>query len=234
MLTEQEWRAVVYRGLALDTVDRNGREHDKLGLFAEQGGGSRATHAATARLGAPIKLTGHEISSARGHGIDMRQMRSGAAEYAKKHVVGVFTNKKANLRLKVRSRGINETIHHGGGPDKLRAIAALPEIARSGVVVYDGANPKNQKTRLVVLSKRVDIGGSPFVVTAGFRDSGSGALFYDHEMLDVRSASELLSAKPGSAALPGSLPGGSPARLNDYTTRFLMQEHHGESDRGNQ
>jgi len=38
MLTEQEWRAVVYRGVALDTVDHNGREHDKRGLFAEQGG----------------------------------------------------------------------------------------------------------------------------------------------------------------------------------------------------
>jgi len=62
MFTEQEWRAVVYRGVALDTVDRNGREHDKLGLFAEQGGGGgrigvhpeKKAHAAKVLHGSPV------------------------------------------------------------------------------------------------------------------------------------------------------------------------------------
>jgi len=178
---------------------------------------------ANRRLGVPVRLTGREVSSARGHDIDMRKMRAAATAYAKQHVVGIYTNQQTSLCLGVRAGGIGQAIQHHSGPDKMRAIAALPDIARSGTVVYDGKNPKNPRNRLVVVASQVDIGDQAFIVSAGFRVDANGRLFYDHEMLDIKRADARLSSQSGAAALPGSTPSSVSARLNDYTIRFLAQ-----------
>lgn len=89
--------------------------------------------------------------------------------------------------------GIDETIQHGSGPDKLKAIASIPDVVTNGAVVYDGENPNNPKVRLVAVSKRVDISGKPFVVTAGFKEDANGRLFYDHELLEARRVDGLSS-----------------------------------------
>ena len=233
MLTYEEWRSVICYGKVpkslcskvLDTVDDNGMNHDKLGKFAAKSGSGSTAQLVQHHLGPSVKLTGREVSNEQDPGINMKKMRDDARNYVKKHpVAGTYENKKAKLRLEVRESGIEETIQHGGGPDKLRAIAAIPEIVRSGTVVYNGQNPKNIQGRLVVLAKPVDVGGVRFVATAGFRDGGGGSLFYVHEMMDMKRVDDRFISQPGAAALPVSGPAPASTHLNDYTIRFLLQQ----------
>jgi len=210
--------------MAFDTIENNRQKYGEQGQFTVLSRNhSNIQFAAQRRLGPPIMLTGREISSAQGHGINMRQMRTDAMAYAKKYVVGVLMNPKTCLRLEIRAGGIRQAIQHNSGPDKLRAIAALPDMARSGTVVYEGVNPKVPRNRLVVIASQVDIGGELFIVSMGFREDANGRLFYDHEMLDAKRAEARLSSRSGAAALSGSTPSSASARLNDYTVSFLAQ-----------
>lgn len=167
-------------------------------------------------------LTGIEVSQRGGDSIDMAAMRDDARSYAAQQVLGRYTNDRSGITVEVRS--IEEALQHRSGPDKIRAIAAIPEIVTGGVVVFDSKNPKRPRERLVILAKKVKIGGQDFFVSAGIRGDANGKLFYDHEMLDVKKAEARLSSQSGTAALPGSTPSSASTHLNDYTIAFMTQE----------
>ncbi len=130
-------------------------------------------------------------------------------------------NQRSGIKLEIRNNGIDQAIQHGSAPDKLKAFAAIKEVVKNGFVVYNGENPKNNKGKLVVISKHVDIASKQYVVTAGFREDANGRLFYDHEMLDIRRVEGLLS-QSSEGQMPRHPAPASP-RLNDYYTKFINQ-----------
>jgi hypothetical protein len=156
--------------------------------------------------------------------MDMEALRHKARAFGAANIVGEYQNIGDTRTLEIRPKGIKETVQHGSGPDKLKALAALPDVVRNGVIVYDGPNPKNTRARLVVISKRALISGKPYMVTAGFKEdsSGSGRLFYDHELWDVNRV-EGLSSQSGEGLAPHH-PGPTSTRLNEYCRHFLGQE----------
>ncbi|QSA97500.1 hypothetical protein [Methylococcus sp. EFPC2] len=171
--------------------------------------------------GAPVVINGNEIADFT-EPLDMKTLRIKAREYGDEHVAGNYQNESSGLRIEVRHHGIKEAVSHGGGPDKLKAIAAIPDVLRRGQVVYNGVNPKNPQGRLVVISARVKIARELYVVSAGAREDANGRLFYDHELLDVRRA-EGLSSQPGERPKPIH-PAPTSTHLNDYYRQFIAQE----------
>ena len=152
-------------------------------------------------------------------------MRVDAREWGKANITGFHTNTRTNITVEIRAHGIKEAVSHGSGPDKLRALAAIPELIRNGVVVFDGKNPKNAEQRLVAIAAKVRIKGEDFVVTAGMREDSNGRLFYDHELMEIESAGRL-SSEPGLTQGKNTAP---PAHLNDITRRFIVQTGDGVS-----
>lgn len=171
-------------------------------------------------------MTGNEVSAVIGtDNASITQMRDDAREWGKANITGFHTNTRTNITVEIRAHGIKEAVSHGSGPDKLRALAAIPELIRNGVVVFDGKNPKNAEQRLVAIAAKVRIKGEDFVVTAGMREDSNGRLFYDHELMEIESAGRL-SSEPGLTQGKNTAP---PARLNDITRRFIVQTGDGVS-----
>lgn len=168
------------------------------------------------------KVSGAEI----GAGFDqepvsMPALRDAAREWARSNVAGQYRNAAIGLMLEVRRSGIEQAIQHGGAADKLRAFAAIPDILRNGVVVFDGQNPKQPRGRLVVVAGQVEIRGAAFYGSAGFREDVNGRLFYDHELMEIERAERLSSQRGAALSSKHPLPS---AHLNDFTARFLGQE----------
>jgi hypothetical protein len=171
--------------------------------------------------GKPFIVSGNEFADF-SEPLNMKKLRLEAFVYGEKNIVGQYENKCSGIKLEVRRGGIDEAIQHNSGPDKLKALAAIKDVLVNGYVVYDGVNPKNTRSRLVAISKRVDIGEKQFVVTAGLREDASGRLFYDHELLDTRRAEGISSQS--SEGLSPQHPAPTSTRLNDYYRRFVEKD----------
>ena len=171
--------------------------------------------------GKPFIVSGNEFADF-SEPLNMKKLRSEAITYGESNIVGKYENKYSGIKLEVRRGGIDESIQHGSGPEKLKALASIKDILVNGYVVYDGINPKNKKGRLVAISKRVDISGKSFVVTVGLREDANGRLFYDHELLDTRRAEGLSSQS--SEGLSPQHPAPTSTRLNDYYIRFIEKD----------
>jgi hypothetical protein len=94
-----------------------------------------------------------------------------------------------------RKSGIEQATQHRGTADKSRAFVATPAVLREGLVVYDGANPKNPRGRLFVVSGLMNIHEIGFDVTAGFREHANKRLFCEHALKDVKRAERQLSQR---------------------------------------
>lgn len=169
--------------------------------------------------GEPFIVTGNEFANFSSEPLNMRDLRKKAFEYGSKNVAGIYRNNASGLNFEVRNSGIEQVIQHGSGPDKLKAIAAIPEIIKTGVVTFDGVNPKNKQGRLVTVSKLVVIGSKPFAITAGFREDSNGRLLYDHELFELKRA-DGISSQPSDKLLLNH-PAPTSTRLNDYYSRFI-------------
>lgn len=169
-------------------------------------------------------VTGAEFGAGfDGEPTDIRALREAAKSWAIANIVGEHKNLGSGISLEVHKSGIKNAIQHGGAADKLRAFAAIPSVLRDGVVVFNGANPKNPRGRLVVVAAKVAINARKFYVSAGFREDANGRLFYDHELMRVERA-DGLSSQSGEAGVTGHHPAPSSAHLNDMTSAFLAQE----------
>lgn len=173
--------------------------------------------------GRPIEVQGDEFAEFI-EPLNMPALRDKARSYGAAHVVGAYRNAPSGLELEVRPHGIEEAIQHGSGPDKLKVFAAIPELLRTGQVVYDGMNPKNPKGRLVVISRLVAVGGKRYAVSAGLREDPNGRLFYDHELLEVSRVGGL-SSQPGEGPKPRH-PAPTPTRLTEYYRHFIGEKVH--------
>ncbi len=183
----------------------------------------RARDAKVLSQAEPVKISVLEVSERTGSSIDMAAMRDEARAYAGKNLIGRYRNARSGLDFEVRRGGVEQAIQHQSGPDKLRAFAAVPDVLRDGVVVYGGKNPKNERSRLVVVASRVEIGGRAFMVSAGIHEDANGRSVYDHEVLDMKKVEARLSSQSGAAASPGSAPSSGSTQPKDYTLELLSQ-----------
>jgi hypothetical protein len=190
----------------------------------------QAAQATRLTQGAPVAtLQGDEISANRSNEhAALQAMRKQARAWGQAQLVGGYTNQATGQAIEVRAHGIKETLQHGGGIDKIRALAALPALLEHGVLVADATNVKNAAQRMLAFAAKVRIAGNDFIVTAGVREDANGRLFYDHELMDLMPVADAdrlssQSGPEGQTTDPNGNPAPAAPPLNDRTPRAAPQ-----------
>ena len=85
--------------------------------------------------------------------------------------------------VQLTKSGINDSMRHGYGREKLAAFAAVPEVIRDGVVVDHSPNWKERGYESFVVAAPISIAGvayCAFVIVNSVKDGGHR--FYLHEV----------------------------------------------------
>ena len=115
-------------------------------------------------------------------------------------------------RVQLTKSGINDSMRHGYGREKLAAFAAVPEVIRDGVVIDHSPNWKERGYESFVVAAPISIAGiayCAFVIVNSVKDGGHR--FYLHEVgriEDIKKSGGLRSGSSDFSALsstPGSV-----------------------------
>jgi hypothetical protein len=90
--------------------------------------------------------------------------------------------------IAVTKRGVEDSLQHFSGPEKVQSFAALPGMIRNGVFIT--TNPgKSQQTGMKkhVFATKVNIGDKSKLVGFIISEDGSGRRFYDHELTEIEN-----------------------------------------------
>ena len=139
--------------------------------------------------GAPVaELTGEEFS-----GLADRK----SIVHAVRELYSVFNYESVNPEIgKVRltKSGINDSMRHGYGREKLSAFAAVPKIVEKGMLVVENTDWKARGYQSFVLAAPISIAGEPyFALVVVNRMQNGDQNFYLHEVgriSDIKNTAE--------------------------------------------
>ncbi len=154
-----------------------------------------------------VSLTGTEIDPFT-EPLDMRDLRDKARKWAEENLPPAATNPEIG-RIIISRAGIDSTLQHGSGPDKIKSVAAIPALLERGILIHKspGAGDARPETHYV-LAARLDLGGAHYVARLVVREDASGRRFYDHEL----SAVERLGRASQRGAASGEAGHTAPSR----------------------
>ena len=153
-----------------------------------------------------VSLKGDEFAGLTGNGAIKRAVYD---SYAR--VKWEVSNAGIGTVLLTKS-GINDSMRHGYGREKLAAFAAVPEVIQSGVVVDHSQDWKGRGYESFVVAAPISIAGiayCAFVIVNSVKDGGHR--FYLHEVgkiEDMKKSGGLRSGSSDCSALsstPGSV-----------------------------
>ncbi|MDR2592034.1 MAG: hypothetical protein LBC59_04435 [Chitinispirillales bacterium] len=143
-----------------------------------------------------IQITGNEIFDWV-EPLNMKAIRAKVILWMEEH--GYFRNDYKNEHtgwgdIAVTKRGIEDSLQHFSGPEKVQSFAALPEMIRNGILV--ATNPgKSYQTGMKkhIFAARVNIGDKSKLVGFVISEDGSGRRFYNHELTKTENLGGLSS-----------------------------------------
>jgi hypothetical protein len=152
------------------------------------------------------EVTGSEIF-APAEPINISEAREKALNWAREN--GLFRDNYENADtgwqdIAVSEKGIEDSLRHGGGPEKIQTIAALPAFIRDGIFLETtpAHNTKQIGMKSHIFGAKVDIAGKPMAVGFIIKEDMNGRRFYDHELTEMKSLDEVVThsgAAPASA-----------------------------------
>jgi hypothetical protein len=108
---------------------------------------------------------------------------------------GFFRNDYSNTdtgwdNIALTPKGIDNTLQHSAGPEKIQTIPSIPELIKNGVYLESpkAHDPAQKNMTSHMFAAKVDIDGKQMVV--GFvikEDPATGRRFYDHELTEMQS-----------------------------------------------
>lgn len=130
----------------------------------------------------PVDLKGDEIADF-SEPLDMRALRRAAME----HVAGenfrdLVTNAASGNEIIISAKGIRDSFSHGAGPEKIQAVAALPELLERAVPIPEGTERIGQQKTREIYAAKLRIGDKRFLAGLVVRQDANGRRFYDHEL----------------------------------------------------
>uniref|UniRef100_I2Q1C9 Rho termination factor-like N-terminal domain-containing protein n=1 Tax=Desulfovibrio sp. U5L TaxID=596152 RepID=I2Q1C9_9BACT len=135
----------------------------------------------------PVRLTGNEIADF-AEPNDIRALRREAVAYAtsddfKREV----TNTHDQSEIIITPRSIRSAFSHGAGPEKIQAVAALPEMLERAVPVGSRTVEAQHREKRHFYAAKFAIGDKEYVAGLVVREDANGRRFYDHELSKIES-----------------------------------------------
>lgn len=97
--------------------------------------------------------------------------------------------------IAVREKGVEDSLRHGGGPQKIQTVAALPFFIHDGIFLETTTahNEKQQGMKSHVFAAKVNIAGKSMVVGFVIKEDANGKRFYDHELTEIENLDGLVT-----------------------------------------
>jgi len=143
-----------------------------------------------------IHITGNEIFDWV-EPLNMREIRAKVIPWMEEQ--GYFRNDYSNKNtgwgsIAVTKRGVEDSLQHFSGPEKVQSFAALPGMIRNGVFITTNlGKPHQRDMRNHIFAAKVDIDGKSKLVGFVIVEDMNGRRFYNHELTEVKNLDGLSS-----------------------------------------
>jgi hypothetical protein len=143
-----------------------------------------------------IQITGNEIFDWV-EPLNMNEIRGKVIPWMEAR--GYFRNDYNNENtgwgsIAVTKRGIEESLQHFSGPEKVQSFAALSEMIKNGVFVTTNlGKPRQMGMKNHIFAAKVNIGRKSKLVGFVINEDGSGRRFYNHELTEIENLDGLPS-----------------------------------------
>jgi hypothetical protein len=128
------------------------------------------------------RVKGDEIAPA---SADVRTLLKAVRNWYRATLAGKSVERADLGKINFTRRGMNEAMHFGANPTKLRLFPAVPEVIEKGDYVGSEA-PRRNKRREVVryhfIEATVEVGGEPHRVRVTIEERPDGKLYYNHDL----------------------------------------------------
>jgi hypothetical protein len=97
-------------------------------------------------------------------------------------------------------------MRHGASREKIQTIAALPQLIQNGIYLEPVPThaPKQKGMTSHVFAAKVNIDGKQMVAGFIIKEDMNGRRFYDHEMTEMKSLSEIVPKFGASSSVDES------------------------------
>ena len=146
----------------------------------------------------------------------MKSLRNKTIQWAKDNLPPYATSPFLGEVL-ITHKGINDSLQHNSGPDKLKSIAAIADMIGRGVLVDSGKDASGKPIVGHIIAAKLSIGGQKYIARLVIREDSNGRRFYDHELSDIKKLGEV--SKRGAASQSEV---GRPTPLRD--TSHILQD----------
>jgi hypothetical protein len=104
--------------------------------------------------------------------------------------------------IAITRNGVEESLQHFSGPEKIQAFAALPEMLKNGILIRTRPSNKEGQRDMKehIFAAKVDIGDKQKLVGFVVKEDSNGRRFYDHELTEMKNL-DGLSPHAGAAGL---------------------------------
>jgi hypothetical protein len=123
--------------------------------------------------------------------LNMRDVRSKIVPWMEKsgYLSGDYSNADRGWNnIAITEKGVQNSLAHGSGPEKIQVFAALPEMIRDGIYVGTTSGKTYQQgMKRHIFAAKVDICGKSLLVGFVIMEDASGRRFYDHEMTKIKN-----------------------------------------------
>jgi hypothetical protein len=104
--------------------------------------------------------------------------------------------------IAITRNGVEESLQHFSGPEKIQTFAALPKMLKNGILIRTRPSNKEGQRDMKehIFAAKVDIGSKPKLVGFVVKEDSNGRRFYDHELTEMKNL-DGLSPHAGAAGL---------------------------------
>lgn len=171
--------------------------------------------------GPVVTLTGDEL----GPWTDVRQLGRKASAWYRNNLIDIekpvtVTNRKTGWKIEFNGKGAGKV---GGrkGEDLYRAVVAIPDILRDGVVIKTEPDNRGRKDIKAIhkIAATVRLGGRDLALIATVRETAAGKFHYDLSMSSENGGRSETALRQGEAQLRSPALEGASADINlDFAT----------------
>ncbi|GBU20479.1 hypothetical protein R80B4_00357 [Fibrobacteres bacterium R8-0-B4] len=151
----------------------------------------------------PIQITGGEIFDWT-EPLNMKSVRAKVIPWMKAHGYLRGNCKNDNTGwgdIAITERGVEESLQHFSGPEKVQLFAALPEMIRNGIFIKTNTGKSRQRDmKNHIFAAKVNIGVEAKLVGFVILEDMNGRRFYDHELTEIENL-DGLSSHAGAVGL---------------------------------